>query len=323
LTKVDHKDNTNVFMKTHSYSQPSDAALLLLKSTRELDPELIVVEQLPRMRVATRNTYQPAIDEYQQRYCESVQKQIIGGVECLVITPKRLDATLQTKAMLYFYGGGYILGSPEEDIVITGPLADKLGIKVVCPRYALAPEHPWPVAHRQGIAAYRAMAKQYGADQLLVAGESAGGNMAISTLLRAHQEGLAMPAAVALLSPWCDLSVNAYVADELFADDPFLSPQYIDVATPTYVNGADATEPFISPVYADFGSWFPPTMMNTGSNDCLQYQVKQLAVRMAAAGVDVCLEDWAELWHVFEFSPEIPEADMSLTNISEFLRSYI
>lgn len=242
------------------------------------------------------------------------------GIACQEVRPKPGAASSITdRVILYFFGGGYAQGSPFEDLPITAALADFTGARVVVPHYRLAPENPYPAALNDGIAVYRALVDASAPSRLALAGESAGGNLALAVLGRARAEGLSMPCAAALLSPWADLS-NA--GDSIAANasrDPTLDPFMLEDFAAAYAAGADRRDTGISPLFGSFDSAWPPFMVTTGTRDLLMSQSVRLAEVLRRAGVGIDLRIWDGLWHVFEFYDELPEAARSLAQIAAFL----
>ncbi len=256
---------------------------------------------------------------------EELQPQLndieIGGVACLEITPASTNKKLDDVALLYFFGGGYITGSPEEDLPIAAVIADRLGVRTVCPRYRLAPEYPYPEAIEDGMAVYESLLLKLSPHRLLLCGESAGGNLTMQTLLRGNAKGLPMPAGIALLSPWVDLSNSG---DSLaFNDgrDPSLTAEWVAAGSAMFAPGQDLTSPDLSPLYATFPDNFPPALITSGSRDLLLSHCTNLSRQMRRAKIDVELRVWEEMWHVFEWYPQLPEARESLVEISDFLGS--
>jgi monoterpene epsilon-lactone hydrolase len=248
----------------------------------------------------------------------------IAGHPVLEVTPKDYSSDKSGKAMLYFYGGGHIVGSPEEDLPIMVPLANQLGSKIYAHRYPLAPESPFPAAVNAATEVYGWLSKKYGSHNLVVTGESAGANLALGTLLKARDEQLGMPAALALLSPWADIAGNG---DSHNVDiDPTLSMDSIgNTAARAYVNDDSSllANPYCSPIHGEYDSSFPATLITTGTRDFLLSDCARLSTRMRLSGVDVSLHLWEGLWHVFEFYPQIPEAGQSLREIANFLDGHL
>ncbi|MGI9463499.1 MAG: alpha/beta hydrolase [Aestuariivirgaceae bacterium] len=247
------------------------------------------------------------------RHRVEVDRTQIAGTPCLEVRPSN-SATERT--VLYCYGGGYVTGSPFEDLPVSAALADHLKARVVAVDYRLAPEHPYPAAVEDGFAVFRALATSCSPGSWAIAGESAGGNLALALVQRACSHGLSLPSAVALLSPWCDLS-NA--GDSITANagrDPTLHPEFLGDAARAYAGARDRSDPDVSPLHGRFDAAFPPTIITSGTRDLLLSQCVRLARTMRGAGVPVELCIWDGLWHVFEFYDQLPEAHQSLAHVA-------
>ncbi len=204
------------------------------------------------------------------------------------------------------------MGGPLEDLTISAALAAGTGQQVISPTYALAPEQPFPAGLNDVVAVARVMLTQ---GPLAIAGESAGGGLALSATQLLRQEGLS-PTALALLSPAGDMS-DAFDPDRA-PDDPTLTSTLIRSMPNVYSGNKDKRDPRISPLYGSFGPDWPPTMITTGSNDKFLPVCQSLA---KAIGTPALLRVWPGLWHVFEYYEGIPEAQESLNEISTFLNS--
>lgn len=273
------------------------------------------------IRKTVRAEFEPAAQLVLERTGVRLEETDINGVPVMAVHPKETERRSVRHAVLYFYGGGHITGSPFEDLPISATLASKLGVTVFAPHYRLAPEHPYPAAHEDGLASYRGLLEQYEPSRLAVVGESAGGNLATSMLLAIRDAGEAMPQATALLSPWVDLADLSDSRTVLDGLDPALG--CVTPAALAYANGRDLQDPGISPVYADFAPGFPPTLITTGTRDYLSGDCARLSTSMRLAGVDVTLHLWEGMWHVFEFYPDVPEARQSLAEIATFLAKHL
>ncbi|MFT4716411.1 MAG: monoterpene epsilon-lactone hydrolase, partial [Paracoccaceae bacterium] len=157
--------------------------------------------------------------------------------------------------------------------------------------------------------------------ETLLAGESAGGNLALALCHRLRAQGLATPKAAALFSPATDISSRGETALAETCNDPMLSPDRITEVEALYVPNQDLRNPEISPIYGRFGPDFPICFITTGTRDLLLSSCVRLAHVMRQSGATVDLRVWEGMWHVFEFYPEIPESDASLTEIADFLES--
>lgn len=244
----------------------------------------------------------------------------IGGVPVQWVTPAQpIDKTV----ILYCFGGGYVMGSVEEDLAITSRLAAFSGSRVCAIRYRLAPEHPFPAQREDALAVYRALVEG-GAGRIALAGESAGGNLSLTLIGAISAAGLPMPVAAALLSPWCDLTHSGDTATTLEGVDPTLSKALsVDVMARTFAAGHPLRSPDISPLYAPVPKGFPPALITTGTRDLLLSDCARLSTKLRAAGVDAELRVWEGMWHVFEYYPQLPEAEASLEELGAFLKRHL
>ena len=300
----------------------SDEAYAFLQDNLPVpDSFVLSTMNIQQVRNETRTAYQANIDFAMAIFDGRLEETTIGGVDCLVVHPDELDPRWRDSRVLYYYGGGYIQGSPEEDLPISAFISKRLGIEVICPRYRLAPEHPYPCAHHDGRAVYRELLDSFDSKRLVIAGESAGGNLALSTLLNVHAEALPLPAACIMLSPWVDLTS---CGDSLQANDgrdPTLTRDYVDQAAKLYAADTPLDDPAISPLFADLPQDFPPTLVTSGTRDLLLSQAVEIVSRLRAHGCEVELRVFEHMWHVFEFYPQIPEAGISLNGVCDFLES--
>ena len=265
----------------------------------------------------------PYADEARTLFVKTIAETEIAGVCVEVIEPKG-GLRRKDTAVLYFHGGAFITGSPYEDLTITAGLAHRLGAKIYAPRYRLAPEHPFPAGLEDGLAVYGELGRDLGWDNLVVAGESAGGNLALGITLAAKSKGSGTPAALALMSPWSDVTDTGDTNRTLAGKDPTLDYDlHLADAAAAYAGGRSQSDPLISPLYADFGGGFPATMITSGTRDLLLSDCARLSTIMRQAGVDVRLHVWEGMWHVFEWYSDLPEAQTSLDEIAAFLEKNI
>lgn len=239
----------------------------------------------------------------------------INGVRCMILDPQERR---RNRTIMYIFGGGYTVGSPFEDIPISAALAAKTGAQVISPAYRLAPEHPFPAALND----ISAVAQQIFTNDhtACIVGESAGANLALGLMHRLRQTNQPVPRAAALLSPPTDKTTRD---DSFYAGrDPTLNAARIIQIEDAYIGDHDRTNPEISPLYGTFDAHFPPSIITTGTRDQLLSSSVRLARVMREAGTSVDLRVWEGMWHVFEYYPEIPEADASLTEIAAFLERY-
>ena len=265
------------------------------------------------LRAEYREGFRPGCEATIAEFDARLTEVEVAGVPCLETTVGEPG----DGAVLYLFGGGFVLGGPFEDVRFSAPLAAGLGLRVVAPYYPLAPEHPFPAAVDAATAVWRELLDTWPADRLVIAGESAGGNLALNALLDARGAGLPAPAACALFSPWSDLTTTGH-SFEVDAD-PTLTTAEVGAFAAAYAGDAPLDDPRVSPLHADFGAWLPPTILTTGTRDLFLSLHARLATRFREAGVDLDLRVWEGMWHVFEFYREVPEARASMDEAVAFL----
>ena len=251
----------------------------------------------------------------------SVTRGSIGGVEVQWISPQ---TPRNANTIVYFFGGGHITGSPDEDLVITARIAHFTGSRVCAPWYRLAPENPYPAALDDAVAVYTGLMAGQDASGLALAGESAGANLVLALMGVLAARGHAMPAVLALLSPWCDLTHSGDTIRTLNGIDPTLDlDHHLQHMARAYAAGRALESPGISPLFADVPHGFPPTIITTGTRDVLLSDCARLSTKLRAAGVTVDLQVTEGMWHVFEYYPDIPEGEASVRQIAGFLNRFL
>ena len=271
---------------------------------------------LAELRAATKAYITPAVKRVLKNTKVITRDVTINGVPCMEVNPPELTAPWP---ILYGFGGGFIQGSPFEDLTIAAPLCAMTGTVLVIPSYRLAPEHPWPAAIDDGFSVYQALCDK----PFAIVGESAGGNLMLALMLRAKKAGLKLPKAAALMSAWCDLDTSSDSQSFNDGRDPSLATQDSRIASNFYAGRNDITNPDISPINGSYDSDFPPCLVTTGTRDLLLSLSIRLARVLRESGVDVDLQVWEGLWHVFEWDDRIPEANQSLSNIAVFLSKHL
>lgn len=224
--------------------------------------------------------------------------------------------------MLYLHGGAYITGSCQTHRGLTGHLAKAAGMDGFLLDYRLAPEHPFPAALDDALAAYLALHSERPTRAIVLAGDSAGGGLAIALALRLRDTGQPMPAAMALLSPWTDLTLSLPTHQSKAAVDPFFpDSRTLTSAAQMYVGSGDLTQPWVSPHFAALHD-LPRTLIHVGELEALLGDAQALAAGMHAAGTRVQLQEFEGMWHVWQiFAGRFAEADASVKQLGAFLRS--
>jgi acetyl esterase/lipase len=222
--------------------------------------------------------------------------------------------------ILYLHGGGFIVGSPAIYRHFMWRIASAARAHVLAIDYRLAPEHPFPAALDDAVAAYRWLLTD-GAEpqQIAVMGDSAGGGLALSLLLRLRDESIPLPAAAVALSPWTDLAMTGLSLELNAEADPLVSPQQARHFVDYYLAGTDPRSPYVSPLYGE-PTGLPPTIIQVGSDEALLDDAVRMAERMRGAGCRVELEIWQRMPHVWHlFAPVMPEARQAIERIGAFV----
>jgi epsilon-lactone hydrolase len=225
------------------------------------------------------------------------------------------------RTLLYLHGGGYFFCSPETHRSITVALATQAEARVFSLDYRLAPEHPFPAAIEDAVAAYRALvAEGIPAAHIVIGGDSAGGGLALATLLSLRAAGDTLPAGAILFSPWTDLAGTGETLVSNDRSDVMFHGKGIIAAAANYLGTTPATDPLASPCYADLAG-LPPLFVQASGAEVLLSDSTRLIDKAKAAGVSVESEIWPKLPHVWQiFSPFVPEARAALAKAADFLR---
>ena len=212
-------------------------------------------------------------------------------------------AHMKKYIILYCHGGGYSTGSSLYARTLTGKLAASTSMDVLSFDYRLAPEHPYPAATEDAMQVWNyLMLLGYGARDIILAGDSAGGNLAVSLTLKLKEEGRLLPRGLVLMSPWTDLTSSGKSYISKAEIDPVLNGAYLEKMIRNYAEGQELTNPLISPLFGDYVG-FPPTYIQVGNNEILLDDSVMLYKKLLKANVSVKLEMFKGMWHVFQMSP--------------------
>ena len=225
------------------------------------------------------------------------------------------------RTILYLHGGGYVFGSPKSHRALTFALAERAPANVFSLDYRLAPEHPFPAAIDDAIAAYQwLLAQGVDTNKLIVGGDSAGGGLALALMLAVKARGLALPAGMVLYSPWTDLAVTGESIDANEKTDAMFKAEYIREGAKRVLNGADARAPLASPLYGD-AAGLPPALMFVSEDEVLRDDGVRMHEKMKTAGVACELVSETGLPHVWPlFVGAFPEADKAVDRTVDFIR---
>jgi len=240
------------------------------------------------------------------------------GVPCEWVIPNN---GLTDSVLLYLHGGGFVFGLTPLHLQMGAYLAQHMGMRVLLVDYRLAPDYPFPAALDDCVTAYHWLLKQdILAQNIVVAGDSAGGNLTITMLMRLRDSGNPLAAAGACLSPVTDLTTKDNLSKGI--KDPLLPPKAMEFYTQSYVGQNDAHDPLISPVYGNLRG-LPPLLVHVGEDEILRDDAVRIANLAKSVDVDVRLEIYSRMWHVWQLFLALPQAVQSLGDIAQFLKSHL
>ncbi len=250
----------------------------------------------------------------------TVHRKTVGGVPCDVVYP--LNPPPIERVVLYLHGGGFMVHLPRSYRRFARRIAEAYGATVYLPDYRLAPEHRHPAATDDCLAVYRALL-QDGCDpgRLCVMGDSAGGNLALVTLLRARDATLPLPACATLLSPGADLTFSGASYRRNAKADPFIPMNALHQIVRQYVDTGRKSHPHVSPMLGDF-TGLPPIKILVGSTEVLLDSSVGTADSCRAAGVDVTLQVWHQMPHVFPMLGFLPEGRLAMQHMVDFFNRH-
>ncbi len=295
-------------------------------------PQLEIVLQLikanPLLETGTRATIEEGRVSFERAVsiiplapdvtCQAVEA---NGVPGEWISTPEADGSC---VIYYLHGGGYAIGSVNTHREMVSRIARAAKARALAINYRLAPEHPFPAAVEDAVTAYRWLLDSgISPERIVIAGDSAGGGLALATLIALRDAGDPLPAAAVCISPWTDLAVTGATMDSKAAVDPMIRKEDAIEGAKLYLAGADPRTPLASPLYADLAG-LPHLLVQVGTSETLLDDSVRLAERARAAGVDVTLEQWEDMIHVWHFFAFIlPEAQQAIARIGEFVREHV
>jgi acetyl esterase/lipase len=250
-----------------------------------------------------------------------VETATVGGIkgEWVRAPHARKDA-----ALLYLHGGGYLIGSPKSHRHLAALLSEVSDLPVFVADYRLAPEHPFPAAVDDAVAAYEGLVRsQIVPQKIAIAGDSAGGGLTLATLIALRDKSDTLPACAVAISPWADLSQAGESHRARKTRDPIVGKEGLDEMAKAYLGGTDPKEPLASPVHADLQG-LPPLLIQVGSEEALHSDALALWQRAEAAGLDVSFESWGQMIHVWHiFHTVLGEGRDAVRRIGSFLKNHL
>jgi monoterpene epsilon-lactone hydrolase len=282
----------------------------------QLPPERQAGQPAPESLTARRAGAAAAMAEQPAAPGVTVSDQVVGGVAAVECRPSSATSTV-----LYLHGGGYRLGTPRSWIAFASGLAAATASRVLIADYRLAPEDPFPAALHDAVAIYEALRHQEG--PLVVAGDSAGGGLAVALVAASLLAGHAVPDGLVVMSPWVDLTLTSPTFETRATTDQLFPRSSAVEAAQAYLQGVDAGDPLASPLFADLGG-FPPTLVFAGGAETLLGDGLSLATRLAEAGVSVEAHFPAGMQHVWPtLFPDLPESKAALAAIVRFVAAAV
>jgi acetyl esterase/lipase len=247
----------------------------------------------------------------------------LGGVPAITLEPVVGEPE---RIVVYFHGGGYVSGSPPDRYLpLAGAVALAAHARVHAVDYRVAPEHRFPAAFDDCLAAYRSTVGGGGADPQMVAvlGDSAGGNLAVAVAVAARDEGLPLPSCVAVISPFADLTLSGASMELRKLADPYVTRELLESMAAEYLDGADPADPRCSSVFADLRH-LPPLLIQVGEDEILFDDAARIRDAAVAAGVDTTFQPWTHGIHVWPvyISAGIPESALAIDDLAAFLKAH-
>ena len=247
-----------------------------------------------------------------------VREAELAGIACEWLIPPGCD---NAPVLYYLHGGAYLMGSPATHRKMVSHIAKAAGVRALLPDYSLAPEKPFPAGLNDCLAVYRQLLETgVSANGIVISGDSAGGGMSMAAMLSLRDAGDPLPAAAVLLSPWLDLTGRGVTGITRAEEDPwFRVDDMMDIAA-MYQPDGELTNPLVSPVFAD-ANGLPPMLIQVGDHEILLSDSTRLTGNITAAGGEVSLKVWPEMWHVFQFFiGQMPESKRAIIDIGDYIR---
>jgi len=252
----------------------------------------------------------------------SITATTMGGVPVLDLRPSGWQDN--GKVLVYTHGGAYTMFSARSTLISSAPMSHATGLRVISVDYTTAPFARWDEIQEQVVSVFKGLLEQgYRMEDIALYGDSAGGGLAISTVLNLRDRGMGMPAAVALLSPWADLSYTGDSMHTLESTDPSLHyDPLLKNSAEAFADGLDLKDPRVSPLYGDFIKGFSPALITEGTKCIFLSTSVRMYQALEAAGQEAKLDVYEGMWHVFQVNP-LPETDVSLGKIAAFLHHHL
>ena len=289
-----------------------DQVITLVK-TREVDESQGATE-------GRRRSFEQMVDGFTIDVPARYSRVNAGGVTAEWITA---DGASDSRVVLYFHGGGYIIGSPRTHRPMLAHLSRDSAARVLSLDYRLAPEHPFPAPVEDAVASYRWLLEEgFDPSRIALGGDSAGGGLTVAALVQIRYLGLPVPAAGVCVSPWVDMEGLGESMETRAKADPMIVREGLLLSAKTYLGGADPRAPLAAPLYADLRG-LPPLLIQVGDAEVLLDDSTRLAGVAREAGVKVQMDVWDDMIHVWPlFAPILPEGMQAIAQAGEFIKKH-
>ncbi|MCX4095817.1 alpha/beta hydrolase [Nocardia sp. alder85J] len=249
----------------------------------------------------------------------TVTSEHVGGVSCLRV----VNGPATDRILLWFHGGGYVMGSAEGYTPAAAGLSRALGVAVLCPDYRLAPENPFPAALDDAVAVLDTVIATHGSAHTVVGGDSAGGGLTLAALARTRDRGAPLPAAAVVVSPLADFSASGESITTNGATDPVISRRSLRQLAASYLQGHNNTDPQASPVFGDFAG-LPPILFLASEREVLRDDSVRMHHAVREAGGRSALSLYPNTCHAWTlFADYMPQAQRGLTEMADFVREVL
>ena len=296
-----------------------------MASTPELEQVIALVKgrAIDESQGATegrRRSFEQMVDGFSIDVPATYKRVNAGGVTAEWVTA---EGAPESRVVLYLHGGGYIIGSTRTHRPLMAELSRASSARVLGLDYRLAPEHPFPAPIEDAVAAYRWLLNEgHDPARIAVAGDSAGGGLAVAALVQIRYVGLPMPGAAVCISPWVDMEGLGESMESRADADPMVGKEGLLLSAKTYLGGSDPRAPLAAPLYADLRG-LPPTLIQVGDAEVLLDDSTRLAGIAREAGVHVEMDVWDDMIHVWHlFAPILPEGRQALSQAGEFIKKH-
>ena len=291
----------------------------------ELDQviELVKTREVDESQGATegrRRSFEQMVDGFTIDVPARYSRVNAGGVTAEWVAA---DGASDSRVVLYFHGGGYIIGSPRTHRPMLAHLSRDSAARVLSLDYRLAPEHPFPAPIEDAVASYRWLLQEgFDPSRIALGGDSAGGGLTVAALVQIRYLGLPVPAAGVCVSPWVDMEGLGESMETRAEADPMVGRENLMVSAKTYLGGADPRAPLAAPLYADLRG-LPPLLIQVGDAEVLLDDSTRLAGIAREAGVKVQMDVWDDMIHVWPlFAPILPEGKQAIAQAGEFIKKH-